>query len=421
MELLENCAVEWRALGEVAELKRGKMITAKDKIDGDIPVISGGQKPAYYNSEFNRDGETITVAGSGAYAGYLMYWDKPIFVSDAFSVKPNLLLLNTRYVYHFLLSNQAWIHNLQKGSGVPHVYPKDLATIQIPIPPLTIQREIVRILDNFTELNTELNTELAARKKQYAYYRDALLSYTTPPCGHPPTGGEYPRPDQHLAPNSPPLEGWQAQPDGVVSVEWKTLGEVGNVRMCKRILKEQTTSEGEVPFYKIGTFGKEPDAYIPRQLFEEYKANYNYPKFGEILISASGTIGRTVIFDGKDSYFQDSNIIWIENNEELVLNKYLFYFYQIANWGISDGGTIQRLYNENVRKLKIPIPPLPEQTRIVAILDQFDALTHSISQGLPREIELRQKQYEYYREQLLGFKNSPPAQGWQAQPDGVVL
>ena len=173
--------------------------------------------------------------------------------------------------------------------------------------------------------------------------------------------------------------------------------------MCKRILKHQTTDKGEIPFYKIGTFGKEPDAFITRELFDEFKTKYNYPKIGEILISASGTIGRAVIFDGQDAYFQDSNIVWIENDESKVLNKYLFYFYQIAKWHIAEGGTIQRLYNDNLKKTKIPIPPLPEQERIVAILDKFDALTNSISEGLPREIELRQKQYEYYRNKLLSF------------------
>ncbi|MGC9208204.1 restriction endonuclease subunit S, partial [Acidithiobacillus sp.] len=182
-------------------------------------------------------------------------------------------------------------------------------------------------------------------------------------------------------------------------VEWKTLGEIGEVRMCKRILKSQTSSEGEVPFYKIGTFGKVPDAYIPRRLFEEYKSKYSYPKIGEVLISASGTIGRTVVFDGEDSYFQDSNIVWIENDESVILNKFLFYFYKIANWDTSEGGTIQRLYNDNLRKLLIPIPypndpvkSLAEQARIVAILDKFDALTTSLTAGLPREIELREKQ-----------------------------
>jgi len=194
-------------------------------------------------------------------------------------------------------------------------------------------------------------------------------------------------------------------------VEWKTLGDVGEVRMCKRILKEQTSDIGEIPFYKIGTFGKEANAYISKKLFTEYKSKYNYPRIGEVLISASGTIGRAVIFNGEDAYFQDSNIVWIENDECKVLNKYLFYFYQIVKWEISEGGTIQRLYNDNLKKTKIPIPyskdtqkSLKEQERIVTILDKFDILTTSISEGLPKEIELRKKQYEYYRDLLLTFK-----------------
>src|SRR5690606_19057254 len=144
-------------------------------------------------------------------------------------------------------------------------------------------------------------------------------------------------------------------------------------------------------------------SYISKKLFEEYKSKYNYPRIGEVLISASGTIGRAVIFDGKDAYFQDSNIVWVENDESIVLNKFLFYCYQIANWNVADGGTIQRLYNDNLKKTKIPVPSLEEQERIVSILDKFDTLTTSISEGLPREIELRQKQYTYYRDKLLTF------------------
>ena len=173
--------------------------------------------------------------------------------------------------------------------------------------------------------------------------------------------------------------------------------------MCRRILKEQTNDDGGIPFYKIGTFGKEPNAFITKNLFVEYKSKYSYPKIGEVLISASGTIGRTVIFNGEDAYFQDSNIVWIENDERQALNKYLFYFYQIAKWEISGGGTIQRLYNDNLKKTIIPIPSLEEQSRIVSILDKFDTLTTSISEGLPKEIELRKKQYEYYRDLLLTF------------------
>ena len=131
---------------------------------------------------------------------------------------------------------------------------------------------------------------------------------------------------------------------------------------------------------------------------------------GEVLISASGTIGRSVVFDGEEAYFQDSNIVWLENDESKVLNKYLFYFYQIAKWHVSDGGVIKRLYNDNIKKTLIAVPypddpekSLEEQARIVAILDKFDTLTTSLSEGLPREIKLRQQQYEYYRDLLLSF------------------
>lgn len=365
-KLLDGTEVEWKPLSLVTEMQRGKTITAKSANEGNIPVISGGQKPAYYHNESNRDGKTITVAGSGAYAGYIMYWEEPIFVSDAFSIKTDESLLQIKYVYHFLLQNQQKIHAMKKGSGVPHVYPKDIGTLMIPIPPLSVQTKIVKILDALTALTSELTSELILRRKQYEYYREKLLNI-----------------------------------DGMNKVI--ELGDVGPVRMCKRILKNQTASSGDIPFYKIGTFGKKPDAYISNELFQEYKQKYSYPKKGDILISASGTIGRTVIFDGENSYFQDSNIVWIDNDETLVLNKYLYHFYKIAKWGIAEGGTIQRLYNDNLKKVKISIPPLKEQQRIVSILDKFETLTNSITEGLPLAIEQSQKRYEYYRELLLNF------------------
>lgn len=176
--------------------------------------------------------------------------------------------------------------------------------------------------------------------------------------------------------------------------------------MCKRILKQQTMSEGEIPFYKIGTFGKEPDAFISRALFDEYRSAYSYPNKGDILISAAGTIGRAIIFDGKPAYYQDSNIVWLAHDESTVLNKYLYYFYQTNPWKVAVGGTIPRLYNRNIEEVSIPLPPLAEQERIVAILDRFDALCNSLTEGLPAEIELRKKQYEYYRDKLLSFKEA---------------
>lgn len=195
--------------------------------------------------------------------------------------------------------------------------------------------------------------------------------------------------------------------DGV-GVELKTLGCIGEVRMCKRIMKNQTSDIGDIPFFKIGTFGKEPNAYISREIFHEYKEKYSYPRLGEVLISASGTIGRTVIFDGREAYFQDSNIVWLENDESKVLNKYLFHFYKIAKWSVSNGGVISRLYNDNIKKTLIPIPcpdnpekSLAIQTEIVRILDAFTAMTAELT----AELKLRKKQYNYYRDQLLSFED----------------
>lgn len=151
-----------------------------------------------------------------------------------------------------------------------------------------------------------------------------------------------------------------------------TLGELGKVCMCKRILKEQTSQEGDIPFYKISTFGGEPDCYINRDIFEEYKRLYNYPKKGDVLISAAGTLGRTVVYDGEERYFQDSNIVWLDNDESVVLNSYLYYYYKIIKWFSTTGSTINRLYNENIERAIIYFPSLDEQRKIVSILESLD-------------------------------------------------
>lgn len=182
--LLDGATVEWKPLGEVAELKKGETITKRTSIEGSYPVISGGQQPAYFINKFNRNGEIITIAGSGAYAGFVKYWKEPIFVSDAFSIKADENQVLPRYVYHFLLSIQDKIYELKSGGGVPHVYVKDVARLHIPIPcsndverSLKIQHTIVDILDKFTTLEAELEAELDCRKRQYEYYRNQLLSF----------------------------------------------------------------------------------------------------------------------------------------------------------------------------------------------------------------------------------------------------
>ena len=156
--------------------------------------------------------------------------------------------------------------------------------------------------------------------------------------------------------------------------EWQAieLGEIGDVCMCKRIMKDETSPNGDIPFFKIGTFGKVADAFISAQLFLEYKEKYSYPSKGDILFSAAGTIGRCVEFDGHPAYFQDSNIVWIANNEKLVYNSFLKYVYSIVKWNIDDGGVVKRLYNDSIKKTRILIPSLPEQKVIAECLSSID-------------------------------------------------
>ncbi|MDZ8374363.1 restriction endonuclease subunit S (plasmid) [Escherichia coli] len=406
-KLLDGVEVEWKTLGEVAKYIRGLIYSkSSESADGqgykvlrannitlsnnclnlnDVKVVRFDTKVKSSQKLYKNDILISAASGSREHVGKVAYIESDIdyYFGGFMGVVRCDEKLNPRYLFHVLTSDifQKYLDEMLNSSTINNLNSAVMGRFKIPLPcpdnpekSLAIQSEIVRILDKFTALTAELTAELSMRKKQYNYYRDQLLSFKE---------GE---------------------------VEWKALGEIGEVRMCKRILKSQTSSEGEIPFYKIGTFGKEPDSYISRKLFNEFKEKYSYPKVGEVLISASGTIGRTVIFDGRESYFQDSNIVWIENNEKIVLNKYLFYFYKIAKWGISEGGTIKRLYNDNLRKLMIPVPfpdsperSLVEQQKIVKLLDKFDALTNSITEGLPREIELRQKQYEYYRDLLFSF------------------
>ncbi len=169
------------------------------------------------------------------------------------------------------------------------------------------------------------------------------------------------------------------------------LGEVGDVRMCKRVLKQQTREYGDVPFYKIGTFGGVADAFISYALFDEFKRKYSFPKKGDILISAAGTIGRTVAYDGAPAYFQDSNIVWIENDESKITNAYLWHRYQVTKWAVSHGGTVARLYNDNLRtKIHVTAPSLPEQRAITTALSDVDALLAKVEQLIAKKRDLKQ-------------------------------
>ena len=141
------------------------------------------------------------------------------------------------------------------------------------------------------------------------------------------------------------------------------LGSLATVEMNKRIFKEQTTTKGDIPFYKIGTFGSDADSFISRDLFEEYKNKYPYPNIGDILISASGSIGRTVVYNGEDAYYQDSNIVWLNHNGKID-NSFLLQFYNQVKWAGLEGSTIKRLYNKNILETYIAVPKIEEQRLI---------------------------------------------------------
>ena len=345
---------------------------------GDIRLLATGVFEGYahideVDESIINVGEVISIPSGGA--ADIKYHDgKFIDSGNLLAVSSDSTKYSLKYIWYWLLANNHHIQDRFRGSAVQHPDMPSILKLEVPIPPLPVQEEIVRILDTFTELTAELTAELAARKKQYEFYREKLVS----------------------------LESGPTKVDKA-DIQLLTLGEVGPVQMCKRILKADTAVKGDVPFYKIGTFGKEPDAYITQSLYDKYRKEYSFPNKGDVLISASGTIGRTVIYDGKPAYFQDSNIVWVANDESKVLNKYLYHFYALNPWKVTAGGTIPRLYTSDISRTKMPVPPLSVQQEIVAILDQFDTLTNSLTEGIPHEIALRQKQYEFYREKLLTF------------------
>lgn len=155
--------------------------------------------------------------------------------------------------------------------------------------------------------------------------------------------------------------------------EQRKLGEMGKVSMCKRVFKSETSEIGEVPFYKIGTFGEVADSYISKDLFEEYRDKYSYPKVGDILISASGSIGRTVVYTGQAEYFQDSNIVWLDHGGKID-NRFLLAFYAVVKWSGIEGSTIKRLYNDNILNTQISLPSLSEQATVGNFFREFDSL-----------------------------------------------
>ena len=390
-ELLKNEKVVWKKLEEVCEIldSMRKPISKKDRKPGQYPYY-GANGVQDYIDNYIFDGQFILMGEDGSVMNKdnspVLHWigGEKLWVNNHAHVLGQKEEYTLKYLYYYL--SKVDVSQIVRGTP-PKLNQANMRNIDIPIPSPETQKKIVEILDKFTDYVTELQAELQAelqnRTKQYEYYRNMLLS------------------EEYLNKLSDKLGIFPKEAEN--QIRCTTLGEIGKICMCKRILKEQTLPKGDVPFYKIGTFGKKADAFISREVFDEYKEKYSYPKKGEVLISCSGTIGRTVIFDGKDAYFQDSNIIWLSHDESIVLNKYLFYFYQNTRWNATSGGTISRLYTYNLVNLDIELPSLPLQNKIVEILDKFQSMLSDTKGLLPKEIEQRQKQYEYYREKLLTF------------------
>ena len=366
-----------------------------------FPVWGNGKEAYGYSGTYKIDRDAVVISSIGANTG-AVYYRKAFFtpIIRLKVVMPKDNQLSSRFLFHVLSATAI----KSKSSSVPNMNANEIKAIKIPVPPLDVQNRIVNVLDNFEKICSDLNiglpAEIEARQKQYEYYRDKLLTFAE--TGNTILNGtERNGTERNGTERNGTLIKLLRYVFGYVRIP---LGDVGSICMCKRILKSQTNTASGVPFYKIGTFGKEADAYISQETFDEYRSRYNFPKKGDVLISAAGTIGRTVVYDGKPAYFQDSNIVWIDNDESIVLNSYLRYCYELKPWKASEGGTIPRLYNDNIAKAVIAVPSIEEQKRIVSILDRFDAICNDLTSGLPAEIEARQKQYEYYRDKLLNFR-----------------
>jgi type I restriction enzyme S subunit len=350
-KLLDGVEVEWKALGEVIKLEKGKQLN-KDLLsdDGVYPAYNGGISYSGFTNSYNYNENTIIISQGGASAGFINFVKSKFYANaHCYVVLPKIEKVRNRYVYHFLKLNQEKLTNNQHGAGIPALRKSEIIGIQIPIPPLEVQEEIVRILDTFTELTAELTAELNTRKKQYNYYRDQLLT----------------------------------SEDG--EVEWKPLGDIANIKNGKDWKKLES---GNIPVYGSGGVMGYVDTYA-----------YDKPT---VLIPRKGSI--TNIFYLETPFWNVDTIYYTEIDTDQIVPKFFYYYIKVIDLMALDTGSGRPSLTQAIlNRIQIPIPPLEEQARIIAILDKFDALTKSITEGLPREIELRQKQYEYYRDLLLSF------------------
>lgn len=368
-QLLQGQPVVWKPLGEVAEICRGRRLVRKElKEEGPYPVYQNSMTPLGYYEESNVPASTTFVVAAGA-AGSVGYCDEPFWAADdVFYFLPSDCL-DSKYLYHYLLSRKHTLVQHVRKASVPRLSREVLRKLLIPLPPLSVQAEIVRILDSFTSLTAELEAELEARRAQYAHYRDELLDFTR---------------------------------GGRGEVVYRPLGEVASYsdeRVDASLI--DTHSYVGVDNLLQDRGGKGPSSYLPE------KGRLTSYSPDDILIgNIRPYLKKIWLADNEGGASGD--VLVIRVREAALIPRYLYYvlasdlFFAYA-MQYSKGAKMPRGSKTRIMLYPIPIPPLEEQERIVRVLDEFDTLTSSLTEGLPREIELRRQQYAYYRDQLLSF------------------
>lgn len=391
-ELIERLCpdgVEYKTLGEICDIFTGGDLP-KNCIKGSVsdkehpyPVWGNGKEVYGFADKFKIAEDAVVISSIGANTGSV-YFHKAFFtpiirLKVILPKKDNILI---RYIYHYL-SN---IKIKSKSSSVPNMNASEIKAIKIPVPPLEVQREIVRILDNFTFLTTELAAELAARQKQYEYYRDLLLTF---------------KPNESTILDELELSG---------AIRWMKLGDTC-LHSCSGTTPKKSNSEyytdGTIPWIRTQdvVFNSiyKVDAFITEKAVQETGAKW-IPENCVIVAISGASAGRCAI--NKIKATTNQHCLNMEIDSSKALYKYVFYCLcsQHEELLLKKQGARGDLNSSLILGMRIPVPPLEQQQRIVDILDRFDTLCNDISNGLPAEIEMRQKQYEYYRDKLLTFK-----------------
>ncbi|GEO58019.1 hypothetical protein LBO01_11480 [Companilactobacillus paralimentarius] len=352
-----NARIGWQNLRTSEFLDNGNymLITGTDFKDGEIDYSN-----IHYvkKNRFDQDKKIqisngsilITKDGTLGKVAYVAELPMPATLNaGVFNVRiKNENEVDDKYLFHYLKAPflLKFSSGQSTGGTIKHLNQNVLVKFPVPLPALAEQNKIAKFLTNFDKLITLQQRQLDLYKK----LEKGLLQKLFPKEGE----------------KVPEVRFAEFHDDW----ERYKLGDFGNVSMNKRIFKDQTLDKG-IPFYKIGTFGSKPDSYISPKLFAEYKKRYPYPQKGDILISASGSIGRAIEYTGKDEYFQDSNIVWLNHSANLE-NLFLKQFYKIVNWNGVEGSTIKRLYNKTILNTEIILPTTKEQLKVGNFFDKLD-------------------------------------------------